>query len=440
MTPRSPADVAVIGAGAAGLACASRLAELGRRVIVFESRSVLGGRASSWVDPRVGIEIDNGPHLLAGAYREFFGYLARVGAPHGWTDPGRLRVPLWSGTSRHVLRWRGGPGRLGLAAGFATFGALSWSDRRRALSVVSAEVTEDRPLAAFLDAHGQSAEARRWLWHPLARAVFNEEPAILSARLFAVVLRRLFGDGAAAAVLHRPTLGLSALHADPAARYVAAHGGEVRHPCAVSAVRAEGSEFAIEGARGPLRARAVCLAVPAETAAHIWTAPLPGLAAAYRVPHAPLVTAHLWLEGDAPALAEPFAGLVDADFSWAFDLGTRAIDGHAARHVALVAPGSRELAEEQAHRVARRARQTLEAFAPVAARGLLDARVVKEPHAAPSLTPEVVAERPPVETAVPGLALAGDWTATGLPATLEGAAWSGHRAAEVLDRRLTMVG
>jgi protoporphyrinogen oxidase len=392
------------------------------------------------------LEIDNGPHLLAGAYKEFFAYLARVGVREGWTKPRRLRVPLWSRTTRHVLEWQFPRSELGLLLGL--IGVVSLRDLAGAFEVVlearSDEQAPDRPLSEFLDAHRQSTMTREWLWHPLVRAVFNETPNVISARLFAGMLRRLLGEGARAAVLHQPRVGLSNLHAIPAARYVTEHGGAVRHPCPVAAVRGDGSGFTVDSARGSERARAACLAVPADAAARLLPfsalACLPELEAATRVPHSPLVTANLWIEGEAPVLGEPFAGLVDAEFSWVFDFGSRVLDTGPARHVALIAPGSRELADEAPHRVLRRARQTLEAYAPIAARATIDTRVVKEMRAAPSLTPEVEAGRPQVVTPIAGLALAGDWTATGLPATLEGAAWSGHRAAEALDRWLAGAG
>jgi squalene-associated FAD-dependent desaturase len=442
VTPLSPADpdVLVVGGGVAGLACATRLCELGRRVVLVEAHGRLGGRAASWVDPRVGAEIDNGPHLLAGAYRELFSFLERIGAEPRWRDPVRLRVALWSAAPhrRHTLVWRT-PGRLGLALGFAAFGALSANDSWRALAVISAapeaESAPDRPLDDWLSSLDQDTEARRWLWYPMARAVFNEEPSILSTRLFAIVVRRLFGEGAQAAALLRPAVGLSRLYVDPATAYLAGHGAEVRTSWPVESVRGT----TVDGRAGTLTARAVCLAVPAADAARLLgpetAASIPHLTNAARAEQAPLTSVHLWYEDAEPGLGESFAGFVDGDFAWAFDQGT--VPGRALRQLALVAPGSRSLADLPSHRLVRLARQALEAHEPpFAARTLHDARVVKEPHAAPSLTPEAARTRPAVETAIPGLALAGDWTDTSLPATLESAAWSGHRAAEALERHL----
>jgi zeta-carotene desaturase len=253
-----------------------------------------------------------------------------------------------------------------------------------------------------------------------------------------MVVQRLFGEDAQSAALMRPAVGLSRLYVDPAAAYLARHGTEVRTSWPVESVRLEGS-MAVVGRTETLRARALCLAIPARPAERLLglerAAAIPRLAQAARAEQAPLVTVHLWYEGAEPGLGESFAGFVDGEFAWAFDQG--AVPGRPLRQLALVAPGSRSFADLASHRLVRLARQALEAHEPsFAARALHDARVVKEPHAAPSLTPQAAGERPAVETPLPGLALAGDWTDTLLPATLESAAWSGHRAAEVLDRYL----
>jgi len=436
----------IVGAGMSGLACATRLAELGWRVAVLEARTVLGGRASSWVDRRVGEEIDNGPHLFAGAYREVARLLARVGAGARLRSPGRLRVPLWSEDGRRaVLEWKARSGLAGLGLGFARFSPLSHGARVRLLSVVSAARLErgepDRPLGQWLDLLGQGREARRWLWDPLARAVFNDEPDGLSARLFAGVVRRLFLEGPAAAALAHATVGLSQVYAEPSATYLAERRSRVFRGTAARWVASLDPGFEVPLEKGAVRARSVCLAVPADRACSLLgdsaASRVQGLAEAARAPHAPLVSVNLWLEGDAPAVEEPFVGFPDSEFAWCFDRTALVGGTGARRHVALVAPGARGLLERRAEELVAEARAVLDAHAPASAhRALVASRVVKEPMAAPSLTPAVAATRPEAATKIPGLALAGDWTETGLPATLEGAAWSGHRAAHALHRYL----
>jgi squalene-associated FAD-dependent desaturase len=440
-------DVAVVGGGMSGLAGATALAELGWRVGVIEARAALGGRATSRRDERLGCEVDNGPHLFAGAYREVAALLGRLGTADRLRRAPRLRVPLReSGGRSAVLEWGAAPGVLGLSQGFARFRVLSAADRARLLAVPLAaghdETESDGPLGAWLDRLGQTPAARRWLWDPMAKAVFNEDPARLSARLFATVVRRLFLGGAPAAALAHPVGGLSHLYAEPAAAYLEARASRVLRGVGARAVRPAGDGWEIHLDEGePIRARTVCLAVPPERALALLSAggqsAPPALAAAAGVTYAPLISVHLRFEGDAPLLDEPFAGFVDGDFAWCFDRTALGGAGGPGRQVSLVAPGARALLELTAEQIAAAARAALGAHTGAAgARAVTAARVVKEPHAAPSLTPEAARARPATRTEIPGLVLAGDWTDTGLPATLEGAAQSGHAAARTLHRRL----
>jgi squalene-associated FAD-dependent desaturase len=440
-------DAAVVGGGMAGLACATALAGLGWRVCVIEARAILGGRACSWRDERLGCEVDNGPHLFAGAYREVATLLGRLGMADRLRRTPRLRVPLREAGGRTaVLEWGAAPGVLGLSQGFTRFRVLAATDRARLLAVPLAawreETGSDAPLGAWLEGLGQTPLARRWLWDPMAKAIFNEEPDRLSARLFATVVRRLFLGGAAGAALSYATGGLSRLYAEPAAAYLEARGSRVRRAVAARAARPAGDAWEIHVDEGePVRARTVCLAVPPTRALGLLAegglrAPA-ALEAAARLPGAPLITVHLRLAGNEPRLAEPFVGFVDSDFAWCFDRTALGGAEGPGRQLSLVAPGARALLGQRAEAIADAAIDALAAHTgALAERAVTARRVVKEPRAAPSLTPEAAGARPAVRTDHPGLVLAGDWTDTGLPATLEGAAQSGHAAARALHRRL----
>jgi zeta-carotene desaturase len=276
----------------------------------------------------------------------------------------------------------------------------------------------------------------------MARAVFNEDPDRVSARLFSEVVRRLFLEGADPSSLSHARSGLSDTYAEPAARYLERRGSALWRGCAVRRVDRRDGRFTLQLIQGaPLTTEGLCLAVPAGAARTILQGELasacPGLEGAAGFPSAPLVSVNLWFGGPEEVLREPFVGLVDGVFAWYFDRNALAEDSGGNRHVALVAPGARALLDLPAARIADIALSTLARYTQVLERRqLIDYRVIKEPHAAPSLTPEVEEHRPGQETREAGLALAGDWTATGLPATLESAASSGHQAARLLHASL----
>ena len=437
----------VVGGGLAGLVCASALAGHGHPVTVLESKGRFGGRATSWQDPVLGLTLDNGPHLVAGAYEELGHHARRVGL-QGLTARAEARpVVLRDVEGRRTARLGGAPGRLGLAGEWIRYDVLSWPARLRLLRVLIAAaggVHPDVSLAAWLQTHGQDAEARRWLWEPMVRAICNDRPEHVSANLFAGVVERLFLRGADAFQLAYPVPSLAESLVAPSLRFLVAR--EARLETGLRVVRVETSDAGFTavvegGARWP--ADLVCLAVPARAATALLgehagvVSPL--LPRAARIAHTPLVSVAVWLHpGGEPAgggapWTHDFFGLVDAPFAWVFDRRRLVPESAATEAVVLVAPGDEALAARPSAEIAEEAVRLLGRLGvragPDRRRGL---RVVKEMHAAPRLDARAARERPAARTHWPGLALAGDWTDTGLPATLEGAAQSGHQAARTL--------
>ena len=436
-------DAIVIGGGCAGLAAATALAEDGATVRVLEARGAPGGRARSRIDPGSGDVEDNGQHILMGCYDEFLGFLRRTGGieevefqerlevvllePDGAATrfrPGLLPAPvdlLWG-----LLRVRGFglwdlPGTIGLAAEARASDAL-----------------EGRSVREWLTGHAQSQRAQRVFWDPLVLASLNLDPAEASAALFAEVLRRALLAGRGGAPIGFARRGLSPLLADPALRYLRERGGEiaVRAPVAGLEIDTRGRFAAArmrDGSR--LAAGAAVLA----TAHHEAPRLLPeGIASFGRedaegLGASSIVAVHLWF--DRAVAAHPFAGLVDSPVHWIFDRG-RVGGARAPGYLALVTSAADGLLRMDRAELGRRAVAEVRRFLPRARAAEVNrVRVLKERRATPRFRPGTAGLRPGPETAAPNLALAGDWTATGLPATLEGAAASGHRAARLLAGR-----
>ena len=425
--------VVVVGGGWAGLCAALGLAERGVEVRLFEKRAILGGRAYSYRAREAGHAVDNGQHLLMGCYHATLGFLARIGAADRVEIQPELRVPFFHPLrGPATFRCAAAPSPLHLTLGAMRYTLLSPGERLRLVLGGLRIALRYRggsavTVALALAAAGQSENLCKCFWNPLAIAVLNELPERASADLFAEVLRRVFFAPAAASRIVFPKVGLSDLCAEPAARAIEKAGGMIEAGPAVEGVEIEGgraTRLSIRG-RPEIRADAVILAVPPPA---LPTLLPPGLRSATGIAElrgAPIVSAHFWFK--QPFAAPRMAGFLDGPIHWLF---TPPMQPESGRYVTLVVSGAHDLVTKAQDEVMRIARRELDRYLPqTRALEVVDALVVKEPQATFAATPEEQPHRPRTRTAIANLFLAGDWTDTGLPATLESAVVSGERAA-----------
>ncbi len=433
--PLNRPDAIVVGAGFAGVAAATALAERGARVLVLETRQRPGGRAYSWSDPRSGEIRDNGQHVLATFYDETLKLLRRIGTEGELAADPAFRVHFWErGRGEYEIRCPRLPAPLHWIAAIATCPRFSPSARLAAASL--------KPKAAALASNGSDPgpTVAEWLDRevrdpdlgavlgPLALAALNERPEEGSAVLFARVLDRLLGSPAAKSGLALARRGLGDLLRgyEP---YVESRGGAVRYRATVLGVRVEAGRAVGVSLLGGERVDAprVLLAVPHERITWLLR---PELALPYReiaaVPWSPIVsTLHLY---DRPVLPARFIGMIGTRTQWAFDRGSA---GPGAFAVGTVRSAAFADAERPLDTIAAETADDLaEAFPEARSATLQRARVYKERRATMRATPDTQRLRPSQRTHVAGLFLAGDWTDTGLPPTIESAVLSGHRAAE----------
>jgi squalene-associated FAD-dependent desaturase len=435
--------VVVVGGGWAGLSAALALVERGVDVQVIEKRAILGGRAYSYRAREAGHVVDNGQHLLMGCYDATLKFLHRIGAEDRVEIQPQLSVPfLDPDRGAATFRCASAPSPLHLTLGALRYGHLSTSERLRLLLggmrvALMYRGGSSATVSQALDEAGQGHAARKCFWNPLAIAVLNELPERASADLFAEVLRRVFFARAAASRIVFPRVGLSDLFAEPAARAIEKAGGAIESGPAVREIA-----MADDRATGVLiqgqmlaRADAVILAVPPPAVTPLLperlrsAAPFVGLG---ELRAAPIVSAHLWF---AKSFAtERMAGFLDGPIHWLFTPPMQPASG---RYVTLVASGAHELAGKPGEEILRIARHELARYVPVTRElDTTDELVVKETQATFAATPEEQPRRLGVRTPVANLFLAGDWTDTGLPATLESAVLSGERAAAAAARYL----
>lgn len=444
-------DVVILGAGVAGLAAAVHLAAAGRRPLVLEAAKTVGGRARSHFHPAFGEALDNGPHVLMGTYRHMLAFLERVGSRHLVWEEGAVAFRFWNRRRGwHALTCPDWPAPWHLMAGLAGLPGLSSREKMVALAVGvgvlggARHAVAQQSVTQWLHAHHQTGALFERFWQPLCLATLNEPPASASASLFVAVLKRLFfGDRWAARPL-LPRVSLSSLIGQPAQRFIQRAGGEVRCGCRVRGLALSGDHLRrIDTSWGEIRhPRAVIVALPPVALARLLPA-WSGRTGVTRLHASPIVSVHLTYATTAH-LPHRMVGLPQESSQWVFDRGLMALSGasgasgasgegdRGGRFSAVLSGAyrertwSRERLIATVHRDLQRVVPELTDLVPCAA------QVVKEHRATLAAWPGVCAHRPTTQTPWRNVWMAGDWTRTGLPATLEGAAQSGVEAAQQL--------
>lgn len=445
--------VIIIGGGFAGLAAAVDLAEQGRKVLVLERRSFLGGRAYSFTDKTTGAVIDNGQHLMMGCYHHTLNFLGKIGALGNLKFQPNPRVDFLRDTATGQIRHDSFqcpnlPAPLHLLAGLARLQSLDWNDRLRALRVGAAlqlmngqwAKLADVTVREWLNQLGQSEQMQRRFWDIVALATLNETPERASADMFARVLDQAFLHTKRDSTMVISRVGLSDLYTTNAQAFIEARGGEVRLNADVERI-----DFNLQRVTGltlrggeQLLAEAVISAVPYFALRRIITpetlAASPSLHQLPNLLSAPIVSINLWYERQVTELE--FVGLLDSPIEWVFN--KNAIAGERVsqlQHLALVISGAHAAAKQSKEELIALATREMERFFP-SARQLKPAHafVIREHDATLSHTVGVARLRPAQQTEFENFYLAGDWTATDLPATIESAVWSGQECARLIAK------
>ena len=408
----------VVGAGLAGLSSAVHLAAAGRRVRLYEASKHCGGRCRSFFDPTIERHIDNGNHLLLSGNRDLFAYLERIGAAASLAGPATAEfhfLDLETGD-----RWSFRPGG----------GRLPWwifSQRRRIPGSRPGDYLQGLRLACAGDAAtvaqclDRDSPLYRRFWEPMAVAVLNAAAEEGAAPLLWAVVRETFGRGEAACRPRMARHGLTPAFVDPALAFLSGHHCQVQPGRRLRAVGLQGdgvTELDFGEEKVPVeKADCVVLALPPAAAA----AAVPGL----QTPGATraIVNGHFRLDGREGEGEPALLGLVGGVCQWLFVRGD----------VASVTVSAADwLMDEPSATIARRLWPEVAKALRLGNTQMPPHRIVKEKRATFAQIPAETARRPPTATHWRNLFLAGDWTDTGLPATMEGAVKSGRKAADAV--------
>jgi len=447
--------VVVIGGGLAGVTAAIALRDAGAKVTLLESRPRLGGAATSYA--RAEMMVDNGQHVFLGCCTSYRGLLARLGVTGLVAIQDRFDVTVLAPDGPARLRRSALPSPLHLAKALASYRLLSLGERARVgraalafrFADPSSTALDGQRLGDWLAARGQGERARRRLWDLFIISALNIDGDEASTALAATVIKTALLGRRDAADIGMATVPLGRLHADATAALLGKLGAHIRLSARATAVeRLAGGGFRVRVGRGErpeaetddssyaadgeaVLADGVVLAVPPEQAARLaGTASVGQTAAWTKLGYSPIVNVHVIYDRQVTDL--PFAAAVDSPVQWVFDK-TRQAGLEAGQYLAVSVSAADDLVDVPTAEIRERFVPALERLFPAAARASIrDFFVTRERRATFRQGPGCGSLRPSAGTPVPGLVLAGAWTATGWPDTMEGAVRSGHNAAREL--------
>ncbi len=435
----------VIGGGLAGLAAACSLAERGVTVTLIERRNYLGGRAFSYIDPHTGMELDNGQHVFLRCCTEYIDFLKKIGAFGQTMLQERLRVTVAdrSGKQGTLSSTRFLPAPLDVLPSLVLYRHLGLLDRLRIVRGMMSIRRTDREreheglesisFRDWLLQHGQNDRTISTLWELITLPILNDTIDAVSAYMGIMAFQDSLLAGKGMADLGYSRVGLSTLVSEGARQYIETRGGRLIMGRRVSSLQIhDGRVAGVTLGEETISADAVISALPWDGLERLLTSEDAGTPLSAVSPPqlewAPIVGLHIGY--DRPVMNEPFLTVVDSPIQWVFnrslmqesaDTDSRLLVSISAawQEAGMTEDELRGMAEAELRPVLPETRDASMTFF----------RVVKQPQATFRCLPGIQDRRPAQSTTVPGLFLAGDWTQTGWPATMESAVRSGNLAA-----------
>jgi len=444
----SQPTVAIVGGGLAGLAAACALSNVGFRVTLFEKRPFLGGRASSWEHPGTGEVVDNCQHVLFRVCTNLVEFYERIGVANQirWFDQMNFIEP---GGRISVMKASFLPAPMHTAPSFLNFSFLSAADKlsiTRALIPLTLTTQNDngKSFLDWLNRHGQTEHAISRFWHPILISALSEELDRISVSAAAQVVRESM-KSTEARHMGVPALPLTDLY-NAAGDYVRSRDGVLHFRCPVEAFSPSSSQVQVR-----IRGRQedgspeqafdyLILALPFDALDSLLPdtpESVPLRDKIFKFENSPITGIHLWFDRQISDLDH--AVLLDRTIQWMFHksrlqpMRTQGASGNSGSYIELVVSSSKTLIDKTRTEIVDLALAEVREFFPAARQAnLIKSTVIKEVNATYSPRPGIDAFRPVPATPWPRVFLAGDWTATGWPATMEGAVRSGYLAAEAL--------
>jgi len=450
-------DAIIIGGGLSGLSAAVELSARGRKVHLLEQHRHCGGRTHSFLDVTTNSFVDNGQHLMMGCYHATRRFLRLIGTEHLAILQPALQIDFLCPTQHCTrLACAGVPAPFNLLVGLLGFTAIPFKDRIKML-LVAKELMNTSPekeleldrmsVEEWLNRLGQSDINKKYLWDVITIGALNNNPKNVSALMLFRVLRAAFLGNNENASLFIPCVGLSELFVNPAMQFIKAHGGEIHTGVGVESMKFKGTHVrSVKTSEGKeLQAQSFISAVPWYSFEEMLSASYDKLNRAGNnildshrgdiFKSSPIISIYLWLDREITDL--DFAALLETRIQWLFNKSKLLNEEKALtvvrQYLSLVISGAEEFVGLNKKQLVEIAMEDVRQVLPQARNAkLIHSLVIKEKRATFLPSPGIEALRPKARTTYDNLFLAGDWTATGYPATIEGAVLSGRTAAELV--------
>ncbi len=422
-------DYIVIGGGFAGLSAAAHLSASGKRVELLEASQKLGGRAYSLRDKSTEEIIDNGQHIMMGCYTDTINFFRMIGAQDNLIFQEKLKVNfLEPHFQNRILEAGRGIYPFSLAAGLLKYKALSLKNRIRLLKFfLMLPLSSTRDLCRmniydWLMQENQNEKILKAFWEILTAGALNTNLHKASAKVFKDVLIEISFKGNRASTIILPREGLTESYCNDASEFITNRGGKVIQGEQVNRLIAEGNKVKAiaTNKRTITDFKYIISSIPFYSLKRILTEdnliPDPGFE------YSSILTVHIWLKNNK--LDKPFYGLIDSEIHWIFNHRS---------HLTLVRSDADELMEKSKEAIFELAAKELFKYCFIEKEDITNYSILKEKRATFIPSNQISFKRPGPSTGLKNLAIAGDWTNTGLPSTIESAVKSGRLAAELFS-------
>ncbi len=441
-------DAVIIGGGLAGLSAAIKLSLAGADVILYEKNPKLGGRTYSYIDKKTGDVIDNGQHILVGAYHNTLEYLKLIGTDHLLIKQERPRLYFHHHSKgTHAFEIKNLPKPFDITAAMLRTRILSFSDRQKLLCVglelakwnkKLEEKLKNLTVEEWLNSLNQSESSKKSFWYPIVISVMNESPQKTSALLFARSLKQTFLGKKNDATVLIPKVGQSELYVNQAEKILLSRKAKIfKNSFVKEIVMNENRAIGITADK-EIYSKNIISAVPHNQLKQILPPSVSHMNHFRNLDNfqsSPIISIHLWF--DREIMEIDFVGLIDSNLQWVFNRHKIMCEtDKPGNYISAVISGAYDYINMTKEELITLAITDLKKiFSNSGDAVLKHAVVIKEKHATFSATNDVEPFRLNSESQIKNLYFAGDWTNTGLPATIEGAVFSGFRCADLITSK-----